>query len=279
MTTSDKHYELVSLVPNSSIILEERGLLVNLDAIKSIDFVYNDSMFNDKVKDGNYFWVSGGGSFLINGRYILLVKRGNNAKTNPGKFSLFNGRADNVSELINPNLVIRELFEELLLFYDKTLLYPIVPKYQHIIDKIYKNATIVGILRENDITMSIKVKLYETLLQTHKHKVVVVYKNKRHDYNLIYHINNTNDINVLFLLSLELQDVTKLTAIDGECYFIGNDLIRSHREIYVYDLFTANCSSIGYQNREYYCLKPEDMTEHLRYLLSILSEEITDDKK
>ena len=52
-----------------------------------------------------YFWVSGGGSFFINKKYIFLVKRSSDSKINPDKFSIFTGRANNIGELKNPLLI------------------------------------------------------------------------------------------------------------------------------------------------------------------------------
>ena len=106
------YYKLLLLNKNQ-IFLEGDNLRgVDLSNIDSNSIICNDNEIKTK-SNGAYLWVSGGGSFLIDDRYLIVVKRDSKTLINPNQLSLFTGRSDCKNEWKNPLLLIRELIEEL----------------------------------------------------------------------------------------------------------------------------------------------------------------------
>ena len=132
---NDRYYEVASLIPGESIIVGDGELTIRIDD-ERVETVVNDEAFKAAVADGRYFWISGGGTFLI-GQHLLVVKRGPN-QINAGRFSLFTGRADSIDEWLQPTRLIRELFEEVRLSTD-VLLYPRLAAHQGLIDDSYRS--------------------------------------------------------------------------------------------------------------------------------------------
>ena len=69
-------------------------------------------------------WASGGGTYVINHEWIPLVMRSDNAPTNPNKLTISSGRSDCYGEIQNPLRIIRELFEEIAILIDGSVIIP-----------------------------------------------------------------------------------------------------------------------------------------------------------
>ncbi len=57
--------------------------------------------------DPRLLWGAGGGTYLVNGKYALMVKRSLEAPTNPGKWTFATGLGASYEELQDPRLFIR----------------------------------------------------------------------------------------------------------------------------------------------------------------------------
>ena len=111
------YFSVVSLKPGSDIYFHDNELNVVVDNPSSLSFLNNDHDITNAKSQGSVIWLSGGGSILINNRYLPVIQRSLDVRVNPGKFSLFTGRSDSIAELLNPFLLARELYEELLLLF------------------------------------------------------------------------------------------------------------------------------------------------------------------
>ena len=196
-----RYYEIARLTRGASAHFADDRISVDLDGHAEI--IVNDVQFNAARDPDDVFWLSGGGTYLINGRWLALVRRRDDAMVNPGKYSLFIGRSDNADERARPRALVRELFEELLLYRDGTLLKPQLAAHQEIIDTVYR-----GRIEPNAPLFLSEVPLFGR-------KVSVVASGVRHDDQLCCHVSTRNDINVFFLFAANLE-MRGVTAADGE---------------------------------------------------------------
>lgn len=283
------HYQLVKLILDQSIHIEPeidpKKISIDLDRVDWTQTISDDRAFNQASSHESelksYFWVSGGGTYLINDRYLPLVKRSDWAKVNPGKFSLFTGRADTRAEILDPSLLVRELFEELVLISGDRLYYPIYPKFQDSIGQIYQDLESKFNLHKYAYT-----DLPLRQIEYSDRQIQLKYQGKSHPLKLDFHINSKRDINVLCLFRIDL-DIADLSAIDCEYHFLDQDIQKfpsiekHHRAIYLYDLFTAKAKLISaptdsnldlsISDREQMLpIADEQMTEHLTYMIKLL---------
>lgn len=283
------HYQLVKLILGQSIHVESeidpKKLSIDFDRVDWDQTISDDRAFNQASSHESelksYFWVSGGGTYLINDHYLPLVKRSDWAKVNPGKFSLFTGRADTRAEILDPSLLVRELFEELVLVSGDRLYYPIYPKFQDSIEQIYQDLETKFNLHKYEYT-----DLPLRQIEYSDRQIQLKYQGESHPLKLDFHINSKRDINVLCLFRIDLE-IANLSAIDCEYHFLDQDvqnlpsIEKHHRAIYLYDLFTATAKLISaptdsnldqsLADREEPLIIIEDqMTEHLTYMIKLL---------
>jgi hypothetical protein len=262
-----KFYEVLGLKSKVDFFQTEGALEVILTDELLRSRIFDDIAVSEAKSRGEYIWISGGGTYLINNQYLLLVKRPHDAIINPGRYSLFSGRANDKNELINPVLLVRELFEELVLFDTNYLYYPINNEYQKIIDQVYSGALShipIKPIRNLDIT---SVDLINNAL-------VIRYKEKISKYLIPFHINELGEINILFLFSATL-DVENLFAEDGESFHLDGKIARQNREIYLYDLSSGNIRNITASSSELGRVSRLDenlMTDHLAYMLKMIKK-------
>jgi hypothetical protein len=261
----NKFYQVAGLKPGIEIIEEAHTIRVDLTFALHRPFSYNDDEILATRQRGEYVWASGGGTCLLNDRYLLVVQRDLHANVNPGKFSLFTGRADSTQELLRPSLLVRELFEELVLFSGKSIYRPYSSEVETnlIIDRIYSS------LEENlglDISTAEPLRIDHVLCSPKK--IIVRNDSAQWVGILDCHVNSNGEINFLYIFSGYL-DIDKLQAMDGEFYNVGDETIRNNRSIYLYDLQTENVRDITIDRR---ALEPIPisqglMTEHLQHLV------------
>jgi hypothetical protein len=201
-----RYYHIVRLKRGCGIVFDGNDLRINLDAVGHGDHIFDDRGFVAAQHPDYYTYVSGGGTILINGRYLVVVRREQTALVNPGRLSLFTGRANGPDEWVQPRHVARELFEELVLFIDGNMLYPRCGDFQPVIDSVYRNA--------GRTHAEFDLQLQEILLP--KGTIEVSRDGEAFaPLRAYYHVNSRNDINVLHLFEAEL-DMERLTASDGE---------------------------------------------------------------
>jgi hypothetical protein len=261
------YYQIIQLLLGKSIEITKNKLVINLDAANLEQIINSDRIFLNSSLDHSYFWVSGGGTYLINNRYLVIVKRSSWSKVNPNQYSLFTGRADSILELTQPNLLVRELFEELILTTNSHIYYPKFSfpdqNIQDTIDRTYQDLE-----QKFNLDLNQYQDLNLDLISTFDQDIDLKYQESDRHFKLNFYINSKNDINILFLFSVHL-DISDLLAQDGE-YHLSEDgkLIKHNREIYLYDLKTHTIQGVSSNsNQKITEITNSQITEHLSYLI------------
>ena len=238
-----KFYHLAALKQGEGIAFTDATMRVDLSRIHAV--VENDEQLLSAAAKDTYFYLSGGGSLLLNGRYLLIVQREAGARINPGQWSLFTGRADTDSEWQQPNLLARELFEELQLFLNGARVRFTYAPLQSLIDQAqhYEGQTVAVALTPRTLPA-------QRLLVEMKGKTLL-------DQPAFLHINRRNDINCVELFEASV-DIEILTARDAE----------HDREIATLDLETGQLRMLGGQNAV--STEKLPMSEHLQALVEHL---------
>jgi hypothetical protein len=266
------YYNIWRLKNAESIELGKSELFIDFDKVDKQSPVVNDVELKKARDINSYFWVSGGGTYLINKRYLVVVNRGAKTMVNTGKYSLFTGRGDSLGEALEPVLVIRELFEELLLYHYDTLQCPSCDPYQQIIDDVYSGfgkTTKVGLDKAKRLGLS--------LIKDFDKPVRIKHEGKVHDFELNYHVSSSNDINVIFLFSVEIE-LSGVSAADGEYLGGLEQQTGESRQVFLYDIVSSEAINItrgrGDGSTGKIHIKDDQMTEHLSYLVNLLKKRI-----
>lgn len=262
-----RYYHVIGLEPpGTEILIQGDTLRVDITHALCRPPVHNDVDLLELRQRGQYLWVSGGGTYLLNGRYLLTVQRPMHAKVNPGRFSLFTGRADHPEELMRPDLLVRELFEELLLYSEGRLYKPVCEKFQRVIDRVYE-------MHQSELGLDVGAAVPLPLRAMEATKIVRISNDgDKWESPLDFHVSSNREINVLFVLSGEVE-LPSLRAQDGEYHIENGKMIKHERNIYLYDVRTAlgqNISDMGH-GREKINISMDEMTEHMRYLVETVS--------
>lgn len=263
----DRYYHILALKQGQSIIVENDRLTVDLDTARDDAAVTNDLAFRAAQSPGVYFWLSGGGSYLVDDRYLFVLRRDLHAHVNSNKFSLFTGRADNRYEHRHPFLLARELFEELLLFSEGRLCQPVIAPFQDLVHSVYKGIKARLGLDDRDL-----LPLPLEPVGGFEKKITVKWGGSWSNHNLNYQINQAGDINVLMLFSAQI-DVAGLSAVDGEYLLRGTSDDHRSRDIFLYDLKTGHARQLTRANSapaQVLRVDASDMTEHLAYIIRLL---------
>lgn len=250
-----QHFEILRLVANEKIFVSKKVVSVSLEDVASKDVVVNDRQLLKTTKFGTFFYLSGGGTYIFKDRYLLVVRRSKKVRVNPGKLSLFTGRAEGASEWQEPWRVVRELFEEVLLFQGPGLLYPQHTRYQEVIDAVYANHVKDRSLHDVPLlALPIEeVPLGEEMLE-------VTTSNGVSNFPAFVHINRENEINVLWLFSTKLNP-SVLSVQDAE-------EAKTEREILFFDLHTNSVGKAGdHFLTPFRPVTRSEMTEHLRIMV------------
>lgn len=250
-----RHFKILSLVANEKIFVSDKVVSVSLEGVASKEVIVNDRQLLKTTKFDTFFYLSGGGTYIFKNRYLLVVRRSKKVRVNPGKLSLFTGRAEGASEWHEPWRVVRELFEEVLLFQGSGLLYPQHRRYQEVIDAVYANHVKDRSLHDVPwLVLPIEeVPLGEEMLEvTTSHGVS--------SFPAFVHINRRNEINVLWLFSTKLNP-SVLSVQDSE-------EAKTEREILFFDLHTNSVARTGdHFPTAFTPVSQSDMTEHLRVMV------------
>jgi|GEM_PF-2309709 len=251
-----RYYEIVRLRLGTGIKLAPGRLEVDLDTTGDDDLIHDDTAFRRAMGEDSYFWISGGGSLILGGRWVPLVQRPLDALTNPGKLSLFTGRADTPAERADPRLMIRELFEELVLMRNGKSLKPLLADAQPLIDQAW--AGLIGAKIVDPATVE---DLPLRPLELPAQELSIRADGTTRHLSLACHINGRQDINVLFAYAADLTP-DGLTARDGEFHPTGTTPLLQGRTIVLYDAAAGTIRPLSEAGPEY----PADravMTEHL----------------
>ncbi len=246
-----RYYEIARLTEGVSIEFSDDLVRVDLDKITLQDSITNDAELQAAQGKGVYFYLSGGGTILINGRYMPVVKRAQTAKINPNKYSLFTGRAEGMEEWKKPESVTRELFEELHIYKNGEQLIPQCQEFQEIIDATYSAAPITN----NHLKLKY-IPLHNVKLQARHFGV----ENTR---NCFLHIGENGDINLLFVFAVDIE-LDGLEIRDGEALNSGGG-----REVLLLDIGSNGLQKITGEKESKMlgiCDK-EQMTPHLSALV------------
>lgn len=231
----------------------EKSLHVDLREMASLPLIEDDTAFCSYPDRNGIFWLSGGGSILFNKRYLAVVERDKDCRINPGKISLFTGRSEGAREWIHPPLLVRELFEELLMFDNGAPLRPTNCRFHQQIEEVYHSYSPVldGLstplpLIEIPPTMSL----------------LIEEDSASHQLNLNFHINSRRDCNVISLFEAEC-DIEALQLLDGEYLLSGT---RRPRPIHLLDIASESLL----MGREKVRFDRAHCTEHLLFALELL---------
>ncbi len=255
------YYNLIPLDLGRSLWIEDGSVKVDLTQATLSQSAQQDEQVKQYLNEGRHLWVSGGGTYLVNERFLLVLQRSHHSQINPGKFSLFTGRADNENEWAHPQLLLRELFEELILFENGALCKPIWSPSQSLINSVFNHQVDRFGLSEiphKPIYLELVEKYYRDVEIRSSEGLL------RHRLNL--HINSEGDINALFLFNVSI-DSDALVARDGEFHLEKGKAVFHNRKIFLFDLTTQKASELAPERGEPVIVTEDMMTEHLRFLV------------
>lgn len=233
---------------------------------KKILRIYLDNRTGIKNKKTPIFCFSGGGLILINNKFIPLIKRSNSAKSNKNLLSTGSGKPNSLNEIYNPELLLRELFEEISFIKNKNLI-----NFSYLSKNILNHNSskkIFNYISENNFTLSksiINQKVTKSNIFNND-ELVIFFPNKQiKKIKCIIHIDKNKEVNILFAMNVKIGSIkNKLTIIDTE--FHDKKKFKKPRKIF---LFEKDNKKFLYDNKFF---KSDDfnlhsMTGHLKYAL------------
>jgi hypothetical protein len=238
---------------------------VDLDAVSRTLPTIRDDELRSGVKRKSYLWLSGGGSLLLEGRYLLVVQRPQQGVVNPGKVSLFTGRADGPVEWRQPKLLLRELFEELLAVDTSgRLLVPRLADDSYDAKLVYERC-----LAQAELDWSSEPPLTLDLADLGGERVRITCGGNTHEHDVLLHVGTTGELNALYVLT-STRKLEDFWAVDGEPTRAGA------RPIYALDVHTMEATQVTHGSaRQRLRLNLTDLTEHCRFLVKRIRERMT----
>lgn len=253
-----EYYRLCLLEESRSIDFEQEGLIrVDLDMARGQQPVTSDEQLVRTSAPGTYFWISGGGSLLLEGRHLILVERSGDSRINPGKLSLCTGRADNEAEWADPRLLLRELFEELqIVNRDGEVRLPwLSPGWVDAPSICRASCERLGqrLATAEDVSLD--------LLPLENSRVEISSGGVTHTHDLLLHVSERRDVNALYVLQTDLT-LDSFWAMDGEAD-------ETHqRRIFALDLATLSAVDVTFgSTRNVRRVEEEGLTEHCQFLI------------
>jgi len=279
MSSNGNDFFIIQLECESCIVLNNKlgiELSVNIPSKDQLNPITTRKKYKEAIGNGR-FWLAGGGSYLINEKYLVLIRRSIDAYTNPGKLSLATGRSDGYEELLNPPLIIRELFEELAIIEGDSLVLPELSNS----DLCLSNDDILNLSISGLSNIKIRPKgvVWKSAnLNRNINKDFLLLSSKsevREQLKCCLCIGEKNrDINILYVVEIKNLDLAKIKLFDME---LDENISAKHlnREIYLLDitsnLLVYTTTSEGflkpYLMNDSYDLK---ITEHASFLIERL---------
>lgn len=228
--------------------------------------VINDEQLVASADPERYFWLSGGGTFVLEGRFAIVVERSAHSRINAGKLSLFTGRANDEAEWAEPRLLLRELFEELIVV-DAAGQVRLPSFASGWVDArgISRGAwerTGRRVLPSEDVVLEPIALAGSPLSITQGGETRV--------HEVLLHVNQLRDINVLYALSCDLA-LDAFWALDGE----ADDAYP--RRIFALDIVTLVAINVTFgSQRDQIQVGDDQLTEHCSSLVRNLRQRIQD---
>jgi hypothetical protein len=205
-----------------------------------------------------WLWVGGGGLLLID-RYVVALRRSLSAYSNPGKVTLPTGRSDNAREWANPALLVREMFEEILMVSEGNLLIPNLPDAAAV---ILPAAQSIGLTDHATRPVTWSAIAGPDCFTVNGVPFAGVWHVERQ-------LGEVNYIQ-LFHWDLPLSELNSLTFYDSEWGLVNEVYQPLHREIILLDW--RDLSQSRWPNGATCPIQETDLTAHCAYALSCLRE-------
>jgi hypothetical protein len=218
----------VGFISNYKVINENDSVVIQLKSEDIKNLTLPRKEWTKKNLNDSLIWLGGGGSYLINNRYIVMVRRSITAPTNPGKVTLLTGLSDSKQEWNQPTLLKRELFEEVI-FVDSINQKFFWPQIESDSLSVIKEA-LKDTPYEHFQGEALKSEWISSLA---KDKVII----DQNVFHGLIHLNG-NHFNFLFCCKVEipLALLSTLDFFDSEYEMVAGEKKFLRREVYFYDL-------------------------------------------
>lgn len=239
---------------NDSVTLE-----VGLDQITGLSHVPR-AQWQDPAYQKGLIWLAGGGAYLLQNRYVVLIRRSSSAPSNPGCLTLSTGLSDGAQEWVEPNLVKREMFEEVVLL-DRAQQVYFYPKCDATACDVIANA-LHGSPFQSWRAQGLESEFVTDLLCD---KIIVTSAGKKTEFRGLLHLKG-NQINFLFAIKLQLPlPISQIDFYDSEFKIKNGNKVFLNREIFLYDLKTEQVLDLKMQT-----IKDLPFTEHALFFIQKL---------
>jgi hypothetical protein len=199
-------------------------------------------------------WLGGGGAYVINSRYVVMIKRDDFAPSNPGKLTIATGLSDSRTEWSNPNLLMRELFEEVLLVgISGEIVVPIVQGLEDLARK-----TIPKLAPSGRETILIQADYADE-------PVDMLILNGEKFPGILSINENSCSVNFMRAIGLNIPDIFSYDFIDTETDENGKQL---NRKIFLWDLFKGELLETSGES----AVSAIQFTEHAKALLKCIKK-------
>lgn len=237
--------------------------------------------WNKSLKQDGLIWAKGGGSYLFNNQWIPLVQKSQPTPISQGELDILIGLSDNRKELYNPILLIRELFQKLLIFNDEhQLALPLftesnaninVSDLNQIVSDTIFNAAFASGHKFNQ-TVFLKAELCDHF---YDHSLIISYGDERKKFKGLFYLDTENiALNFLSAVFINLpKPIFDYRFIDAETSLINSQLVNLNRRIYFYDI-KKNCILDGElkENKDYNNLR---LTNNADFFISKMRKTVS----
>lgn len=262
----DRHYRILRLDPEVDLLQCEIGSLsVDITRAYCAEPLTRDRQVLATYGSKSIQYISGGGSYLFDNEWLLVVRRDMRTLINPGKLSLFTGRANGLAEWLQPRLVFRELLEEVSIHdRDRRRVIPITQ------ETAYSAAPLLDDLKERGGT---RVRLIEADdFKMQGTRLEVRWKSTRFEDTLAI---TTSSVGDLFVLA-----VVKIPEAPWHYWFQEHESRVSRRDILALNIHThviipvpRSLTRKGASLQPQWKVSADSMTDHLVWVLCQLRQE------
>lgn len=252
---------LIGFLPHYELSQDNECVTLKIDLDQIIDFSHvSRDHWSDSIYQNGLIWLAGGGAYLLQNRYVVLVRRSMTAPSNPGCLTLSTGLSDGLQEWADPSLIRREMFEEVVLLDRKQQFY-YYPKCDSIASQVVEGALLESPF-QNWRAQGVSSQ-YVTSLQ--HDRIVITQHEKQNIFEGLLHLNG-NQVNFLFAIELQLpQAISEIEFYDSEFKIENGNKIFLKREIFLYDLKTERVLDLKMQ-----MVSGFSFTEHAQFFIKKL---------
>lgn len=215
------------------------------------------SKWNNSTLGDALIWNAGGGTYLINEQFLLLVKRSLTAQSNPGKLTIQTGLSDNEEEWIRPYLLKRELYEEVIII-DRENRKFLFPQIDNSAESIIRKS-LEGTEYEDLQALAID---SEWVTGIEKDQIIILTeKEPLVSKGLLHH--DENSLNILYCCKINRAlPLDKILFFDSEFTVVNGEKKFLNREIFFYDL-----KNKVILDKNFCSVSDYEITEHAKYLI------------